>query len=586
MSYTIDRTYTLGANEGDSRKANNLYIIVHETDNATATGANEASFMKRNWRKAYTTDIVGDGKVYRVGEWGYRSYGALDANPDAPVQIELQHTLDKALFKKNYAIYIELIRDACDKYNIPKKLDIGGVGVKGVKSHKWVSDNIEGNHQDPYSYLQSMGISKSQFAKDIENGIGTTEKPTQEKETDNLSVNIEKALSKAQSLKGKLTYSMYGSRTGADGSADCSGFVYTCIRAGGGSNYGYVPSTETLHDYLKKNGFKLIAENKGWTMKRGDVVIWGKRGFSSGSFGHTGICVDGNNWYECTAWAGGGNSSRGGVILSNHDSRLAMNGYPYWYVYRLSNSSTSKPSISKPSTSTKSKTTFANGSKVKVRSSATKYQTGQSIPASIKGKTYTVQQRKTVNQSKSVYAFLLKEIMSWVLAQDLEAVKTTTPKPTTSTKPKDWSKDYYTTNPKKVKLLKDDGLYGKSDVDFKKGVVGGHYKKGTQFTITGIKTRKDGLPRLVTQSGFLLTANKKYVEKLSTSTGYTAKKVGQVVTVQSKATKYQTGQSIPSFVKGKKYVVEQVKNVSQSNSKRAYLLGNGLNSWVLEQDVK
>src|SRR5699024_6108125 len=101
-----------------------------------------------------------------------------------------------------------------------------------------------------------------------------------------------------------------------------------------------------------------------------------------------------------------------------------------------------------------------------------------------------------------------------------------------------------------------------------------------------IKTRKDGLPRLVTQSGFLLTANKKYVEKLSTSTGYTAKKVGQVVTVQSKATKYQTGQSIPSFVKNKKYVVEQVKNVSQSNSKRAYLLGNGLNSWVLEQDVK
>ncbi len=82
-------------------------------------------------------------------------------------------------------------------------------------------------------------------------------------------------------------------------------------------------------------------------------------------------------------------------------------------------------------------------------------------------------------------------------------------------KEKDWSKKYYTTNPKKVKLLKNDGLYGKNDVAFKKGKTGGTFKKGTNFNITGIKKRSDGLPRLVTESGYLLTANRKYVQKVS-----------------------------------------------------------------------
>lgn len=66
---------------------------------------------------------------------------------------------------------------------------------------------------------------------------------------------------------------------------------------------------------------------------------------------------------------------------------------------------------------------------------------------------------------------------------------------------------------------------------------------------------------------------------------YAAKKVGDTVTVQNFATNYQTGQKIKDFVKGNKYKIKQVKPVNQSKSKRAYLL-EGINSWVLEQDVK
>lgn len=62
-------------------------------------------------------------------------------------------------------------------------------------------------------------------------------------------------------------------------------------------------------------------------------------------------------------------------------------------------------------------------------------------------------------------------------------------------------------------------------------------------------------------------------------------KVGDTVTVQNYATNYQTGQNIPSWVKGKKYKIKQIKSVNQSKSKKAYLL-EGINSWFLEQDVK
>lgn len=175
MSYKIDKTYALAANEGSPRKAQNLYIIAHETANATATGRNEATYMKRNWRNAYTHFIVGDGgKVWQIGEPGYVAWGALDANPFSPMQVELQHSLNKDTFKKNYAVYIELIRDYAKKYGIPLTLDVGGRGVKGVKSHLWVTQNYGGSHTDPYGYLSKMGISKAQFAKDIANGVGSS----------------------------------------------------------------------------------------------------------------------------------------------------------------------------------------------------------------------------------------------------------------------------------------------------------------------------------------------------------------------------------------------------------------------------
>ena len=63
------------------------------------------------------------------------------------------------------------------------------------------------------------------------------------------------------------------------------------------------------------------------------------------------------------------------------------------------------------------------GSKVTVRASATHYQTGQPIASWVKGKTYTIQQVKAVNQSASKRAYLLSDIVSWVLEQDIVDAK-------------------------------------------------------------------------------------------------------------------------------------------------------------------
>lgn len=57
------------------------------------------------------------------------------------------------------------------------------------------------------------------------------------------------------------------------------------------------------------------------------------------------------------------------------------------------------------------------GSKVKIKSSASKYSTGQTIPNSVKNRTYTVKQIGTNRYPNGV---LLKEIMSWVNRSDLE----------------------------------------------------------------------------------------------------------------------------------------------------------------------
>ena len=154
-----------------------------------------------------------------------------------------------------------------------------------------------------------------------------------------MTVDMNGAINYAKRFVGKVPYSMEGPRDPEKGTADCSSFVYwAVVRGGGAKPWGqpYAPSTVTMPQWLRDNGFELIADNKSWNMQKGDIVIWGEPGNSYGAAGHTGICLDNQNWIEETGYANN-------VIISNHDQRLAMNGYPYWQVFRVKKSSAPKP---------------------------------------------------------------------------------------------------------------------------------------------------------------------------------------------------------------------------------------------------
>lgn len=171
----INYDYALGAYEGSSQIAVNYYIIMHDVG-AESGGAANANYLRNNWTSAYTQFVVGDGgEVYEVGEPGYVSWGALNANPYSPVQIELGRTYDRATFIKDYTAYINVARHYADVYGIPKTLDYGGTGTPGIKTHNWVTENLGGSHVDPYGYLASWGIDYEQFAHDLQYGINQSE---------------------------------------------------------------------------------------------------------------------------------------------------------------------------------------------------------------------------------------------------------------------------------------------------------------------------------------------------------------------------------------------------------------------------
>lgn len=133
-----------------------------------------------------------------------------------------------------------------------------------------------------------------------------------------------------EARRGKVTYSM-DYRNGPN-SYDCSSAVYYALMSAGAISAGWAVNTEYEHDWLIKNGFKLIAENSVFAAQRGDIFIWGKRGQSAGAGGHTGIFVDSNNIIHC-------NYARNGITVDGYLDIARASGNKYYYIYRPSGQS-------------------------------------------------------------------------------------------------------------------------------------------------------------------------------------------------------------------------------------------------------
>ncbi|MCC4468028.1 peptidoglycan amidohydrolase family protein [Limosilactobacillus reuteri] len=138
--------------------------------------------------------------------------------------------------------------------------------------------------------------------------------------------------------EGKITYSMYGSRTGADGTADCSGSMTMALRTAGASAPQIIYSTETLHSYLLNNGYYLVYEGRGQeaTLQYGDVIIWGKKAASLGGNGHTMVATGSGNNPTVISTCYLTEGQRGTAIQEvNYDWYWNDDNRPYQYVYRL-----------------------------------------------------------------------------------------------------------------------------------------------------------------------------------------------------------------------------------------------------------
>lgn len=145
-----------------------------------------------------------------------------------------------------------------------------------------------------------------------------------------MAVNLETAIAYMESLKARnISYSMNGSRTGSDGTGDCSGTIYQGLRNGGASDAGWVLNTDSMHKWLKSNGFKRIADQTEWQAKRGDITIFGREGASGGAAGHVVLWISGTQFIHCT-W---NNDYDNGVRVNTESEKMFLYDM-MWYTYR------------------------------------------------------------------------------------------------------------------------------------------------------------------------------------------------------------------------------------------------------------
>lgn len=128
--------------------------------------------------------------------------------------------------------------------------------------------------------------------------------------------------------QGKVTYSM-ANRWGAN-SYDCSSSIYYALKEAGIFPQNLpIGNTETLFNDLPKYGFTKVAEgeNVDYDAKPGDIFIWGRRGYTLGAGGHTGVLTSDHTMIHC-------NYGFNGITENDYNYIWNYNNRPYETFYR------------------------------------------------------------------------------------------------------------------------------------------------------------------------------------------------------------------------------------------------------------
>lgn len=146
-----------------------------------------------------------------------------------------------------------------------------------------------------------------------------------------MGINIDIAIDNMRRLRANgISYSMYHDRTGEDGTGDCSGTLYSSLCKAGASSAETIVNTDSMHDWLIQNQFALIAYNTSWKVKKGDIVIFGKKGKSTGKVGHVVLFTNETYVIHC-AWK----DQYDNGIYEEPIDKIKVSCDKNWYVYRL-----------------------------------------------------------------------------------------------------------------------------------------------------------------------------------------------------------------------------------------------------------
>ena len=152
-------------------------VHAHSTGNRNSTAQNEADYHdRRPVNSGFFSHVVGNGKIIqtaRVNAGFYDVGGGWNSWGYAAVELIESHKT-KEEFMIDYRIYVDLLRSLAKEAGLPIKLDSGNTGIITHDYARKHQPNNGTDHVDPYPYLARWGISKEQFKKDIEHGMGGT----------------------------------------------------------------------------------------------------------------------------------------------------------------------------------------------------------------------------------------------------------------------------------------------------------------------------------------------------------------------------------------------------------------------------
>ena len=158
--------------------------------------------------------------------------------------------------------------------------------------------------------------------------------------------------------RGHITYSMYGSRNGADGTADCSGSITQAVYESTGIPYEYLYSTITLGGYLSRCGYDLVltgnssGSNLNQIQDEDIILLSGGSSMadSGGAGGHTGVISGGGKNITSTCYYTQGEANTAIQELPLNADYLAgeFNYYEVWRPSGNPHYTNPNPNPSKP----------------------------------------------------------------------------------------------------------------------------------------------------------------------------------------------------------------------------------------------